>query len=58
MKHIRNISVGAPQKANAFQDVLCIVLQTVHALLGFLGGSSPILEFANDKCTIPQPNQD
>lgn len=56
LKHIRRISVTAPSRADQVQDALCIVIGLLVSLLEFLGGSAPGLNFLNEKCIIPEPN--
>ena len=35
---------------------MCQVAVGLNAFLDFLGGSSPLLLFVEDKCDLPQPN--
>jgi len=42
-------------KATALEDTICAVSAVISALLGFFGGSSPLLLFVEDKCAIPTP---
>jgi hypothetical protein len=58
LKHIRRISVATPSRADQIQDALCLVIGLVVSLLEFLGGSAPGLNFLNEKCIIPEPNDD
>lgn len=42
-------------KATALEDTICAVSAVLSSLLGFFGGSSPLLLFVEDKCAIPTP---
>jgi hypothetical protein len=56
LKHITRISKHRPEKGAAWQDGICFFAMSIAEFLSFLGGSSPILNYISDKCTIPQPN--
>ncbi|MBI2421604.1 MAG: hypothetical protein HYV27_02160 [Candidatus Hydrogenedentes bacterium] len=56
MKHVHPITRCGAGRADAFQDLICIVFTTFNALLGSFGGSSPFGGFIEEKCTIPVPN--
>ncbi len=56
MKHFRVISNRAPRTAALWQEIVCQVAVGLNIFLEFLGGSSPILLFVEDKCDLPQPN--
>lgn len=58
MKHMKPISQQVPKSADAFQDITCIVVTLMSSVLGALGGAAPILSVLEDKCFIPQPNDD
>ena len=56
MRHVAAVTrrMQVP-KATALEDTICAVSAVVSALLGFFGGSSPLLLFVEDKCAIPTP---
>lgn len=56
MKHMTKVTQSPVAKAGGWQDNVCIIAQTLNAILGFFGGSSPILMYVDDKCAIPAPN--
>lgn len=56
VKHVKVLTGGAMARATAFQDVICDVVNILVAVLTSMGGSSPILNYLGDKCTVPQPN--
>ena len=55
MKHFRTVSRNAPARANEFQDAICAIAGVVAAVLGALGGASPIVVLIDDKCAFPEP---
>ncbi|HOZ45280.1 MAG TPA: hypothetical protein PLO37_01155 [Candidatus Hydrogenedentes bacterium] len=55
MKHIRGIS-ATPASANEVQFIICQLSLLLSELLGFKGGSSPLLDFINLQCDLPQAN--
>lgn len=57
MKHVTKVTQSSVAKAAEWQDNVCIIVQTLNAILGFFGGSSPILGYIDDKCTIPEANE-
>ncbi|MFA7692250.1 MAG: hypothetical protein GX117_11910 [Candidatus Hydrogenedentes bacterium] len=56
MKHLKTVTLSPVAKAAKWQDNVCIIAQTLNTILGFFGGSSPLLNFLDDKCTIPTAN--
>ena len=56
MKHLGRISKGAPASADTWQDVVCIVVNTMNALLEAFGTASPFGEALRTKCEIPTAN--
>jgi hypothetical protein len=56
MTHLKGISKCAPAGADSTQDVICIVVNTLNALLEAFGTSSPFGDFLRTKCEIPTPN--
>jgi len=57
VKHIQRITSGKPAPASLVEEVICIVADTLDALIVAFGGSSPIIDLiANDKCTFPTPD--
>ncbi|HNY85186.1 MAG TPA: hypothetical protein P5141_05960 [Candidatus Hydrogenedentes bacterium] len=56
MRHVAMLTrTRAVPKATALEDTICAVSAVLSALLGFFGGSSPVLLFVEDKCAIPTP---
>ena len=56
MTHFKGISKSAPTQADSTQDVICIVVNTLNALLEAFGTTSPFGGFLASKCEIPTPN--
>lgn len=56
MKHLTKVTQSPVAKAGGWEDNICVVVQTVNAILTFFGGSSPLLEYVGSKCEIPTPN--
>lgn len=56
MKHLGRISKGAPASADTWQDVVCIIVNTMNALLEAFGTASPFGEALRTKCEIPTAN--
>jgi hypothetical protein len=56
VKHVKAVTRKAPEKADAVQEIICEVAQFISALLGSLGGTSPLLGFVEDKCDLPEPS--
>ncbi len=56
VKHVKAISMRGSAKATATEDFICAMTAILNSLLGFFGGSSPLLLFIEDKCAIPTPN--
>jgi hypothetical protein len=53
VKHIKHVST--PAKAAAWQDAVCILVNTLNGILEAFGGDSPFGGYIVDKCTIPDP---
>ena len=56
MRHFQAITKTSTKPANEVQDALCLVANAVAAVLGALGGSSPIVSFIDGKCAFETPN--
>lgn len=56
MKHFVCLSQGAPKKADQWQDAVCEVTRIVGGLVTAKGGTSPIVDWIDGKCTVPTPN--
>ena len=52
MEHIRHVSVQKPASADDFQDLVCDVTFVLIQMLAAKGGSSPALNFIDDKCYL------
>jgi len=57
MTHFKRITKPVPAGANTFEDVACIVINALNALLESFGTSSPLGDFLGTKCTFPTPNE-
>ncbi len=53
MKHVRPVNVA--KRATAFEDTVCQIVYIFNAVLGFLGGSSPLGQFLQAKCNYEIP---
>jgi len=56
MTHLKGISKSAPARADELQDVICIVVNALNALLEAFGTSSPFGDYLGSKCEIPTAN--
>jgi len=56
LKHVAHITRNAPAKSADWQEFVCAFTVALNALLSFFGGSSPLALYIEDKCDIPQPN--
>ena len=56
MKHVTRVTQSPVAKAGGWEDNICVVVQTINAIMSFFGGSSPLLEYVASKCEIPTPN--
>lgn len=57
MKHLTTITRATVVRAGEWEDFICAFSQTLHTILSFFGGESPLLNFIVSKCEIPTPNQ-
>lgn len=52
MKHIRGISKGLPARGAFWQDAVCVVAQAKSGIITALGGTLPLAEAIDDKCSF------
>ena len=58
MQHLRRITKSAPAQAGIWQEIICTLAITWNAVQAFTGGSTPFTLYIEDKCVIPEANQD
>lgn len=56
MKHLTCLSQSPVTKAEQWEEIVCTVAQTFNTILGFFGGSSPLMQFIGDKCEVKPPS--
>lgn len=56
MKHISKVSQLPVARAGEWEDLVCVIATIFNSVLGFFGGSSPIMSYIGSKCEIPTPN--
>ncbi len=56
MKHITPVTKSQVARAGRWEDFICVFAQAFNAMLGFLGGASPIWLYIEEKCDISEPN--
>lgn len=58
MKHVTRVTQSPVAKAGGWEDNICVISQTINAVLSFFGGSSPLFQYVGSKCEIPMPNDE
>ncbi|NIA13956.1 MAG: hypothetical protein GWP08_07735 [Nitrospiraceae bacterium] len=56
MKHITLVTKRNPRQADDWQDFVCIFANLLKTLLGSFGGASPLIQWIDGKCDLPDPN--
>jgi len=53
VKHIYHVSKGLPAAANEFQFIVCQVSHSMWQLMDAKGATTPVLDWVNTKCDLP-----